>query len=332
MKRQIYILLLFILIVPSAVLAAQSLRVSNFDFEGNLEEETVTLHNKSNRLLNFRGWMLYNELHAIYRFPSLKLKRGESITVRSSEGANRLKGKRKLLYLNRTEKAWNPEGGILKIRNGKSRTVLTCNYGESTNPLAKKVFFIHHSTGQIYWEGGLKAALEAHGYSGRAPWWDGGTDPYDFPSLFNSSDSWQIIGDANIILFKSCFPASNITSDEMLEEYKGYYRQLYSVYAKYPNRVFVPMSTPPLLRNNTSYAAAKRALEFEEWLLNEYKTAYTGTNLAPFGLHSLLSDSDGYLDSEFAGDDPADDHPNSHSGTVVGEALWKHLEANLGSL
>ena len=102
----------------------------------------------------------------------------------------------------------------------------------------------------------MQAALASHGYKGSAPWWNGNTDPPDFPGLFSNSQSWQTIGDANIVIFKSCFPASDITSDQMLENYKSYYRQLYSVYAAHPQVLFVPLSTPPLLQVNTSPAAA----------------------------------------------------------------------------
>ena len=56
----------------------------------------------------------------------------------------------------------------------------------------------------------------------------------------------------------------------------------------------------------------------------KYKNSYSGTNLAPFGLHSLLSDAQGYLRSEFQSF-PTDNHPNAHSGGVVGPAIANFL-------
>lgn len=204
------------------------------------------------------------------------------------------------------------------------------------------VFFMHHSTGEIYWNGGLEKALKDHSYKGYAPWWDGGTDPPDFYGEFSDSNKWAIIArenmpegrERNIILFKSCFPASNIDSSSALENYKNWYRQLFEIYTLYPEKLFVPMSTPPLLKVNTSPEAAQRSLQFEEWLITDYVSEYQdylskqglslNQNLAPFPLHSLLSDKDGYLLHDFWQDE-YDDHPSLRSGKVVGEAMWKHL-------
>lgn len=210
----------------------------------------------------------------------------------------------------------------------------------------KDVFFVHHSTGEIYWEGGMQEALTEAGYQGYAPWWDGETDPQDFFGEFSDSDKWNIITEESlphgeerdILIFKSCFPASDITSDQMLEDYKDYYRELYPIYATHPDMLFVPMSTPPLLKTNTSADAALRSLEFEDWLMDGYVNDYQNflgsqglegiDNLSPFALHSLLSDDRGFLAADFIAD-PSDDHPNYYSGEVVGEAMVKHLNNSL---
>ena len=210
----------------------------------------------------------------------------------------------------------------------------------------KDVFFVHHSTGEIYWEGGMQEVLAAAGYQSYAPWWDGETDPEDFYNEFSDSDKWNIITgeslppgeERDILIFKSCFPASDITSDQMLEDYKDYYRELYPIYSTHPDMLFVPMSTPPLLKASTSADAALRSLEFEDWLTNEYVDDYQNylgseglegiDNLAPFALHSLLSDDRGFLAADFIAD-PSDDHPNYYSGEVVGEAIVEHLNNSL---
>jgi hypothetical protein len=189
----------------------------------------------------------------------------------------------------------------------------------------KKLFFIHHSTGEIYWNGGMQKALADAGYETSAPWWDANTDPGDFYGDFTDSNQWQILEPYSIIVFKSCFPASAIESDETLAQYKEYYLKLYEIYSAHPDKLFVPMSTPPLLKNHTSAEAAQRALAFESWLVGEYKQNYRGKNLAPFKLHSLLSDSEGYLKSDFIASQE-DDHPNNYSGEIVGPALVQHLE------
>lgn len=215
-----------------------------------------------------------------------------------------------------------------------------------SNPTTKKyVFFMHHSTGEIYWNGGMQKALQDHNYEGYAPWWDGGTDPQNFYEEFKDANKWNIITkdalpsgkERDIIIFKSCFPASNIESDSMLDEYKGYYRQLFEIYSAHPKILFIPLSTPPLLQANTTAEAAQRSLKFESWLVADYVSEYqayltnhniSAKNLYPFKLHSLLSDANGYLASDYQSSS-SDDHPNNHSGEVVGEAMWKHLNKAL---
>lgn len=206
------------------------------------------------------------------------------------------------------------------------------------------LFFMHHSTGQIYWDGGLESKLKAHNYKGYAPWWPGGTDPGDFYSEFKNADNWYVMTRENmpagrerdIILFKSCFPASDIDSAAELEQYKTWYRQLFEIYAAHPHKLFVPMSTPPLLQVNSNVGNAARAGQFEDWLMSNYIPEYRAyltahgrpdyKNLAPFRLHSLLSDNQGFLAPSFQSS-PTDDHPNAYSGQVVGEAIWKHLNS-----
>jgi len=78
------------------------------------------------------------------------------------------------------------------------------------------------------------------------------------------------------------------------------------------------------LQAHTTAASAERALDFEAWLLGEYKDGYSGINLTPFTLHSLLSDSNDYLASEYISSFD-DDHPNTATGKVVGDKMVKHL-------
>lgn len=199
------------------------------------------------------------------------------------------------------------------------------SFQSETSKFPKSVFFIHHSTGEIYWNGGMKKAFENAGYIAAAPWWDGNTNPQDFYQEFKNNENWKILEPYSIIIFKSCFPASDINSDEMLNEYKENYIKLYEIYRAHPNKLFVPLSTPPLLQNNTTPEAAKRALAFENWLATDYKKNYNKKNLAPFKLHALLSDENGYLKSEFIASND-DDHPNNYSGEIVGSALVEFLK------
>lgn len=199
----------------------------------------------------------------------------------------------------------------------------------------KNVFFVHHSTGEIYWDGtinkgGMKKKLKKHGYDNpRAPWWDGDTDPKDLPDLIADKDSWEIFDDADIIIFKSCYPASAIGSKKKYKNYKKYYREMYDTFEAYPDVMFVPMSTPPLPKKMTNKKEARYAIKFDKWLANKYLDNYSGNNLAPFQLHKLLDNKNGYLKSKYVVD-PYDGHPANTSGVAVGKAIWKHLDNALG--
>lgn len=188
----------------------------------------------------------------------------------------------------------------------------------------KRVFFVHHSTGQIYWDNGMKSALKSNGYSGKAPWWDGNTDPGDFYSLFTDPSSWATFGNADIIIFKSCYPASSITSKSMLSQYKTWYKELFTIYKSHPDKLFVPMSTPPLPKAMTNAKEASRAIEFDTWLAGKYVTKYHENsgrnNLLPYRLHKKLMNNNGYLAGKYVVD-PNDGHPNVLSGKRVGNTL-----------
>ena len=306
------------------------LKLTKFQYQGAANNESMTLRNSGRKTIALGESVLSSGGVPVYTLPVLKLKPRQKITIQSGAGTNVLRGRNKRLFIGSETEIWPDNGGTLNFAPKRGRSV-SRSYGDQASAVPRTVFFIHHSTGQIYWDGGLRAALQAHGYSGSAPWWDGGTDPGDFPALFRDSANWDIFGDYGIIIFKSCFPASDIGSSGDLEQYKAWYRELYAVFSANPNKLFVPLSTPPLLKAHTSAASAARALQFENWLMGEFKTQYEGKNLAPFRLHSLLSDDDGYLAAEFISS-PSDDHPNNHSGQVVGAAIWPHLDEALEAM
>lgn len=213
--------------------------------------------------------------------------------------------------------------------------ILSSSQAQASPGENKKVFFIHHSTGAIYWDGengqGMEYYLTEHGYEANdVDYWDGETDVDDWYDLFSQDSTWDIIGDADIVLFKSCFPNSAIRTGQ-LPEYKEYYRELYEIYEAHPDVLFVPFSTPPLPRDMTTYKQAQRAKKFDKWLTHAYVDDYEGNNLAPFRLHRLLRNKRGYLHKDYVVDSQ-DGHPTDSSGNVVGQRIWQRLDNVLESL
>ena len=124
-----------------------------------------------------------------------------------------------------------------------------------------------------------------------------------------------------VIAFKSCFPACQITSDEQSAQYKSYYLAMRDVMDRYPDKVFIVISPPPLNPAATDAEAAARARSFAEWLQSdEYLAGHP--NVFAFDLFGHLAEEDpaspdynmlraGYREG-------ADSHPNQLANETVG--------------
>jgi hypothetical protein len=124
-----------------------------------------------------------------------------------------------------------------------------------------------------------------------------------------------------VIVFKSCFPASNITSDEQLQQYKEWHVAMRGVMDGHPDRVFVVMSPPPLNPAATTPEAAARARAFADWLTSD---AYLAghPNVFAFDFFDYLAESDpaapdySMLRADYRDGD--DSHPNQVANQTVG--------------
>lgn len=180
--------------------------------------------------------------------------------------------------------------------------------GADPGPPAKplSMVWLHHSTGDSLLKGGLLAALQRDGIDFHDINYDEAgvegyvvgdhTDVLDWPKTFNTPKYFDVVKiwelpagrkHHDIVMFKSCFPNSNITSDGMLEEYKKAFRDLLPTFRANPDILFIGMSTPPLVRAKTSPDAARRAREWARWLGTEY--ASEATNVKIFDLFDALA-------------------------------------------
>ncbi|MBN1965457.1 MAG: hypothetical protein JW910_12480 [Anaerolineae bacterium] len=206
-----------------------------------------------------------------------------------------------------------------------------------------RIIFMHHSTGEnLIAQGGVREGFAAlgyefwdHGYNG-----DGLADPqgnvtgisYDVPDDNTDPDGWYTVFQQpftepptntlsdmlqyDVIIFKSCFPASNIYDDEMLATYQEYFLTIRDTVDQYPDKIFIAFSTPPLVPNETDAEAAARARQWSEYLTSDEFLA-GHPNLFVFDFFSLLADENGYLRTEFRGDE-WDSHPNTLANETVG--------------
>jgi hypothetical protein len=175
--------------------------------------------------------------------------------------------------------------------------------GKPSKPLS--MVWLHHSTGDALLKGGLLSALMGdnlafHDINYSEATVDGyvigdHTDVPEWPKTFNTPrffdtvTTWELSGGKHhdVVMFKSCFPNSEITSDAMLDDYKRTYSELLPTFKAHPEMMFVAMSTPPLVKAETEPAAAARARKFAGWLTTEYAAGVK--NVKVFDLFNALA-------------------------------------------
>jgi len=215
--------------------------------------------------------------------------------------------------------------------------------GDFTN-----IIFLHHSTGRnlinqggvrerltaagfefwdhdYNWEGLIRPDGTRTGYSYGIP--DDNTDPDGLVRLFAQRVyPWPLnalsgLMQHEVIAFKSCFPASNISSDEQLEQYKTWYRGMREVMDRYPDHIFIAMTPPPLNPAATDAETAARARAFADWLKSDEFLA-GHPNVFTFDFFDLLAEGDpsapdfNMLRAEYR--DGEDSHPNELANQTVG--------------
>lgn len=245
---------------------------------------------------------------------------------------------------------------------------------------AVKLIFIHHSTGENWLSdesGGLGVALADNDYFVSDTYYGWGpTDPLlggpigDYTDIGNwwnwfvgpSSDtimsavyaeSAQISsysrladdpgGPNEIVMFKSCFPNSEIggspddpptTGNNSLEgaslenltvgNAKALYLDLLEYFSANPDKLFVLITAPPLQASDTSPEAAANARAFNTWLVEDWLIDYPHSNVAVFDFFNVLTATGNhhrYLDgqveyvtdqgSNFSAYPSGDSHPTS---------------------
>ena len=234
--------------------------------------------------------------------------------------------------------------------------------------------FVHHSCGRNWLNNSLNTALLAKAYiderndiyygtamdadTGRPSSLGGtpgdNTDMHHWIRWFNDYlEHVKVYGCADgtnrIIMFKSCYPNSNIGSDgtepgdpfsstKTLANYKavyrkynapggtytngGYvYRPLEDVFAAHPDILFIPVTAPPrhyAPSDATTDAEGHRARVFNNWLKGEWLDSYNSNhpgyhNVAVFDWFDVLAYGDG-----------ATSHPNRLRAEYGGESGDSH--------
>jgi hypothetical protein len=200
---------------------------------------------------------------------------------------------------------------FFKALRGRQR-VIANNRGEYTN-----IIFLHHSVGHnLIAQGDVRQLFKQAGYD----FWDhdynylGVTSPdgmpvgysYNIPGdntepdgllkLFQQKpydlpvNAFSNLLQHEVIVFKSCYPASDISSDEELEFHKQWYLSMRDVMDRYPDKKFVVLTQPPLHPAETNSEDAARARAIADWLSSEEFQA-GHPNISTFDFFNLLAES-----------------------------------------
>jgi hypothetical protein len=196
-----------------------------------------------------------------------------------------------------------------------------------------KLVFIHHSCGENWLsdsDGGLGIALgnnnyfvsdtnygwgpdsigDATDYANWIDWFTGPNSQRYLAALYDESDihspySRQLPdpgGENRIIMFKSCFPNSDLggnpddspSDDEWFTvgHAKFVYNQLLTYFASRPDKLFVAITPPPLI--DTTHA--ENAREFSRWLVEDWlnENNYTTNNVFVWDFHNVLTHPDNH--------------------------------------
>lgn len=196
-----------------------------------------------------------------------------------------------------------------------------------------KLVFIHHSCGENWLtdgHGNLGQVLAANNYFvsdtnyGWGPHSIGDrTDILDWPEWFVGPDSTEILaalyqesgqnssysrslgdpgGENEIVMFKSCFPNSELAgapadaatagSDLSVASAKYVYNQLLSYFQTRPDKLFIIITAPPV----QEHALAANARAFNIWLVEDWlqENGYPLNNVAVWDFYNVLTDSNNH--------------------------------------
>jgi len=194
-----------------------------------------------------------------------------------------------------------------------------------------KLVFVHHSVGENWLADGhgkLGEALARNNYfvsDTNYGWGPNGigdrTDITNWPEWFTGPDGDRYMkalrtesgrhspyarsasdpgGENRIIMFKSCFPNSNLEGSPTdpprrgggltVSNAKAIYKELLSYFRTQPQTLFIAITAPPV--QDPTHAANARA--FNDWLVRDWLAGYPGSNVAVFDFYNVLTGAENH--------------------------------------
>lgn len=225
-----------------------------------------------------------------------------------------------------------------------------------------RIMFLHHSTGKAIWNGAASSPKNAdlpllfEGYNKENnrnyaikemefpklnPYgWN--NYPYDYYNIwikhagekpFLEEPTLEILTkDYQMIVFKHCFPVSNIQHDSVSQDihsdiktianYKFQYEALRHKLLQFPQTKFLLWTGPIQVKSLISEAEAKRAQEFFTWVKEEWDLP--DDNIYLWDFYSIETNDSLYLREEYSVS-PSDSHPNKALSGKAVNMLFKRI-------
>lgn len=215
-----------------------------------------------------------------------------------------------------------------------------------------RVLFLHHSTGESIWNGGVQDWLEQynrqHGvnysileqsFPKESPYgWE--NFPFDYWNIwvkhaglkkYKDEPTLEILAKQyDVIMLKHCFPVSNVEEDtgrgnvesneKRAENYQLQYAALKKKFHEFPNVKFIVWTGAALLKSETNEESASRASSFFYWVRTEWDQP--GDNIYVWDFWTLETGGGLYLKQEHAA---GDSHPSEAFAKRVAPLLGKRV-------
>ena len=129
----------------------------------------------------------------------------------------------------------------------------------------------------------------------------------------------------DVLVFKWCFPVSLIERGEQLAEHQGYYLGMRDRMDELPDKLYVVVTQPPDILNDTDRAAAERARTLATWLASdEFLDGHPNVDTLDF-LDLLADPSTDMPRPEYCTTE-SDAHPNEPANRTVGPLFVQFVD------
>ena len=211
------------------------------------------------------------------------------------------------------------------------------------------IIFLHHSTGEAVWDGGVPSMLEEYNQKHNTQYvikemefptdeygWE--NFPYDYWNIWvkhGDLDYYQgqptlktLTKNYDVIIFKHCFPVGDIqpddgsgditSSDKTLANYKLQYNALKQTMHKFKDTKFIVWTGAALVRESTTPEQVQLHKEFVDWVKNSWDES--DDNIYIFDFYTLETEGDLYMKDEYSLGG-GDSHPNAKFSRKAAKAF-----------